>query len=625
MPDSHPRRSPRRRYALLAAAAWSAGLLAMAPAPVSAHAELVSSDPVANATLPEAPDELILTFSEPIDPATATFEILDPQQQDAGMLGDVGLDASATTATLAMPALEPGTYTVSYQVVSAVDGHATAGLFAFLVDPTGTEPPPATAPTSSSPAVDGGTILARWLALAGALIAFGALVFWLRSGARTVTALTSDPSLAAGPWLLVALGSLLAFGGLALYLSLASRPIVEALGGGHGAHGGATGFVLDFAAPFGWTPFAIAMRIGLVASLVAFVAAIGRFFNLDEASRRGRPFTATTDRALAFIGLACLALALLGMSLAGHAASLGGPLFAAFDWVHLVAVGAWIGALPAVIVLARRSRLAGAPRGPALASALRHHSGMALIAAPIVAITGLANSPLVLGASRQLVASEYGNLLLAKALLFSVALGIGAANHFVVRARARPRLQLLLGTELVVGALAVMTAAAMVTIQPAANRQPVMTSSAIGAAHFYGEAGPASVHLAVNLPAPGGQRYQVAVADAESGVPREDVQKVFLTFTPPPQGQLAEERVELETLEAPGLYGVSGAYTPVIGEWSVEVAVRRAGAEDETTTFDVPVIEAPSPRAVPPPDSGVGVPLPLAALWTLLPAGAAAW
>ena len=54
-------------------------------------------------------------------------------------------------------------------------------------------------------------------------------------------------------------------------------------------------------------------------------------------------------------------------------------------------------------------------------------------------LTGLANSPLVVDESRELVASGYGNLLLAKALLVSVAVGLGSANFFLARARPRRR------------------------------------------------------------------------------------------------------------------------------------------------------------------------------------------
>jgi mono/diheme cytochrome c family protein len=302
------------------------------------------------------------------------------------------------------------------------------------------------------------------------------------------------------------------------------------------------------------------------------------------------------------------------MSLAGHAASLGGPPFAFLDWVHLLAGGAWLGAIPAFGVVA--SRAPAGDRSATLRTAMRAHGPTAIIAAPVVALTGLANSPLVLGSTRELVASGYGDLLLAKAVLFSTAVGIGAANHLLARAD-RPRQR---------APLVVLELASLVTVPPAASRQPVLSATVLGGTHLYGSAGPSAIHAAINVAAPGNQRYQVAITDAATGQPRDDVQKVFLRFVPPAEAGLTEQRVELPPApDEPGLYGTTGALTPVVGEWVLEVIVRRSGVLDETVGFGLPVVDPVEPQLVPPPDTGIDVPAPVAALWSLLPSGAAAW
>jgi mono/diheme cytochrome c family protein len=165
----------------------------------------------------------------------------------------------------------------------------------------------------------------------------------------------------------------------------------------------------------------------------------------------------------------------------------------------------------------------------------------------------------------------------------------------------------------------------MVTGQPAATRASVLTSSALATAHLYGTAGESTVHVAVNLPTPGSARYQVAVADAATGADRTDVQRLFLVFTPPADSGLPPERVQLEEAGDPSLWAATGAYTPVVGTWHVEVIVRRVGQLDESATFELPVVVPLPPQRVPPPDTGVGVPLPLAALWTVLPTGTLGW
>jgi copper transport protein len=617
MVQARLRRIEMRRVRRAAAAVLLAMgvLIGPEPIPVAAHAELVESDPAAGASLPEPPDAISLTFTEPIDPATASVRLLGTQQDAIAGVGEVMVDAARTTAEVTVPVLEPGVYTVSYQVVSAVDGHATSGLFAFLVDPTGAEPPPTTQPTSTAPAADASAIVARWVALALALGAFGTILFWARHGAAVTP---GGGARQVAPWLLIAALCAGGFASLATYLALAARPLVEA--GTHDVH---RSFPLDFAAPFGWTPFGIAMRIALGALGVAFTIAVFRTVRLDELRRRGIEH-ATSERQLLMAVTALTALALLGMSLAGHVASLGGLPFAALDWVHLLAAGAWLGAIPAFAAVASRAPVAD--RSASLQRAMRAHGRTAMIAAPIVALTGLANSPLVLGPSRELLASGYGNLLLGKALLFSTAVGIGAVNHLLARdGRSRPRAPLVV-VELAVAAAAVLVAASLVTVPPAASRQPVVSATVLGGTHLFGSAGPSTIHAAINVASPGNQRYQVVVTDASTGQPRDDIQKVFIRFMPPAEAGLAEQRVELAAAPSdPGLYETTGAFTPVIGEWTLEVIVRRSGALDEPVEFGLPVVDPVEPQLVPPPDTGIDVPAPVTILWALLPGGLAAW
>ncbi len=614
--------SLRRAPLVLAAILWL-----LLPGPAAAHSELVSSSPVANASLTEAPSELSMTFTEPIDPATASVQLLDQNQTVIEGVGAVDAPGDATVATVSLPALDPGVYTVSYRVTSATDGHVTSGIFAFQIDPTGTVPAPTGSASSSSPSSDPASVAARWVALVAALVLFGTALFWLASARPAMGSTGIAGRGERVVWgVLGGLGAL-TVAALAIYLTLAAQPFTgEAASatGDRAAHELATssGFPLDFAAPFGSTPFAWAMRLALASGGVAFLIATGRFFFVDAAARRGERLRAWAVPLL--VGIAgAAALSLAGSSLAGHASSLGGPLFALFDWLHLLAVGAWLGTVPGLLLLARLSR--GEHRRETVIDALRRHSRIALVAAPIVALTGLANSPIVLGDSRDLVASGYGDLLIAKALLFSVAVAIGSANFFLVKRGAMRRvLQLVLG-EVLIGALAVVVAATMVTIQPAASRVPVLSTSAIGTMHLYGAAGPVTVHAAISLPSPGEQQYQLSIADAASGADVTDVQKVFMVFTPPPDSNLPAERIELKAQPPPGLWSVDGAYTPIVGDWTLGVIVRREGQRDVSTSFALPVQQPLPPQRVPPPDDGIQVPAPVAALWLVVPSGTPGW
>lgn len=581
------------------------------PVRALAHAELVSSNPAANAVLPESPSEMTMVFSEAIDAPSATIRLLDTQQRLIPGVGPVTVDPAGTTATIPLPTLRPGTYTVSYQVTSAVDGHVGSGIFAFGIDPTGTAPAPNV--TSSSTSLSSGldVIAARWLTLAAALSLAGIVIFWLFSARPALGA--SGTADVAAPWGPISVAAATTLLGLAVYLTLAARPIVA---GGHLGHGDS--FPLDFAAPFGWTPFAISMRVALLGALASFALAVTHWIAHNEARRGQREAPLRADRGWLSVMLGAAVVTLGGMSFGGHAAAEGGPLMGGIDLVHLLGVATWIGTLVGLFLLVRRAR-------PAVPEALRRHSRVAIVAAPVVVLTGLANSPLLVGDPRELVASDYGNLLLSKAFLFCVAVGIGAMNHFLVRFGGARRALPLIGFELAVGTLAVVAAAGLVSGQPSVNRRPAPAQAAEGTLHLYGEAGESSVHAAIDLPAPGNQRYQVGVADLQTGQPRTDVQRVFMVFTPPADSKLTGERVQLNEASDPGLWGATGAYTPLVGDWQVEVIVRRVGIRDESISFDLPVAEPAPPETVPPPDTGVGVPAIASTIWAWLPAGPGSW
>ena len=108
-------------------------MLAVPPAPVQAHASLVHSDPPANAILAQAPKQVRLTFSEALAPSLSSARLLDLQGQQVA-LKVVGVDpAFPSQLVLELPELGAGVYTVSFRVLSAVDGHFNQGVLVFGV------------------------------------------------------------------------------------------------------------------------------------------------------------------------------------------------------------------------------------------------------------------------------------------------------------------------------------------------------------------------------------------------------------------------------------------------------------------------------------------------------------
>ncbi|WP_298257441.1 copper resistance CopC family protein [Bradyrhizobium sp.] len=94
-----------------------------------AHAVLDHAEPRVGSTAPAAPREVVLTFSQNIEPAFSSVEVSDAK----GARVDQGKPViSATTMRVGLKPLPPGTYHVRWRVMS-VDTHSTEGNFSFQV------------------------------------------------------------------------------------------------------------------------------------------------------------------------------------------------------------------------------------------------------------------------------------------------------------------------------------------------------------------------------------------------------------------------------------------------------------------------------------------------------------
>lgn len=574
------------------------------------HSQLLSADPAPSSVVPESPTKLVLFFSEAVDPASVRLRLFNSSQREIP-LGPAHLDATGQVLTAAVPALDPDTYTVDYAVVSAVDGHPTASLYAFLVDPSGNKPPPVPPVTEPATPVDPGAVAARWIVVTAALLLVGTVLAWSVHRRSLPSEVVRRP-----PWAWLATVAAIGLAALIVHVLLAAHAAYQL----SGLLGGVIG--IDIVAPFGWTPYGIAMRVGLVA--LAFVLGVA-IVRAVLPKRRSAGGNAGEGRlALALCGAGAV-VTILALSWTGHASSLGGPVWAIVDAVHLLAIAAWFGVLPAIGLLAWQSR-GHAPGAREVARlGLRAHAPVALVAAPIVILTGLANSPLVVDESRELAASAYGNLVLAKALLVSIALGLGAANFFLARSNRRRPVLGIVAVEVVVAALAIAVGTTMVSVEPATGRPPATVNPRLGVAHLFGEGGESRVHGIVNLPEPGVQSYSFAISDLATGADRQDVAQVVLTFVPPAGSGLGSEVVLLEPAAQPWIWEAQGAYTPVVGTWTLDVEVHRGRLESDQVKLQLPVRRVLHPTPLPPDTTGSQALGAVAAVTAPLPEGNAAW
>ena len=108
-----------------------ASLLALGTANLYAHTALKASQPAAGTVVNMAPEELKLTFTEPV--RLVKVEILHMGEHALETGFKPTTEAKAEFA-VAMPLLSPAGYTVNWSAIGD-DGHTVSNSFAFTVDP----------------------------------------------------------------------------------------------------------------------------------------------------------------------------------------------------------------------------------------------------------------------------------------------------------------------------------------------------------------------------------------------------------------------------------------------------------------------------------------------------------
>jgi methionine-rich copper-binding protein CopC len=103
--------------------------LALGAGAARAHAFLDHASPLVGSTVPSAPREVTLSFTQNLEPAFSTVQVTDAN----GARVDQGkAQISGATMHVGLKALSPGSYRVHWHALS-VDTHTTEGTFSFRV------------------------------------------------------------------------------------------------------------------------------------------------------------------------------------------------------------------------------------------------------------------------------------------------------------------------------------------------------------------------------------------------------------------------------------------------------------------------------------------------------------
>jgi copper transport protein len=528
---------------LLLAGLW---LLATGPA-AAAHGNLRASDPAGGASLATPPHAVTLTFTEAPDATLSSIRVLDAGGRAVAGGRPVRVPGRPLELRVPLHGLKDGTYTVSWRTISAVDGHPTAGTFAFGVGAGGPVLPPAQAVAAAR-----ATPPPAPLAVAGRWAYYWGLVLLL--GAAASGLLVFDRRLPGRPGPLLGLAVVAAAAGLA---AMAAAALADAGVGLPRLLGSTTGL---------WLAWRAVMLAGAAGAAVGLLLA---------GPGRARP--------LVVLGVAA-AGGMLVHALAGHAA---GPsslrlLNLAVQWAHLLAVGVWIGGLAWLL-----AGLRGRARTDRRAVAVRF-SKLAGASLAVVVVTGLARSLDELGGWRALLDSDFGRALGVKLALFAGLLLLGAVNRYrLVPALQVPAGRLAAGRlrrsvrgELWLAAGVLLAAALLSELPPgasgaaAAGRRPAAAPMALTATgNDYATS--VRVTLTVSPGAAGPNSFQAAISDYDTGDPLP-VRRVELTGTPEARPGLASARLKL-VKGADGSWQGKGPLLSIGGRWNLVTIVEAGG------------------------------------------------
>jgi copper transport protein len=405
-----------RRAGLLALVAAAALAL---PAAAWAHAALLRTVPEASRTINRAPQEVRLSYSEPVEPRFAIVSVTDAQGRQVTSGSPAAAVGAPQTLVTPLRHVPEGWYLVFWRVISA-DGHPVRGAFTFAVGPNPGPPPQFQVPSLSETATTTRLLVTRWVVFLAVLSALG--LFVLRAIiARPAVRAVRGSSLRA---LTIAFGAAVALGLVAipLYVLFATAQFTLRSAWDLGdvvPAARSSGFGRDF------------LDLELVLALFAVAAAAALAVDRPEREQRSVVELLALPAALA-AGAATLLLP----ALAGHAGQksprgLSLPL----DAAHLAAAGIWLGGLIGLVVLwlsVGRER-----RGAALAVVVPRFSAVAFCSVLLLIGTGIGQAFLELPTFATLWQTSYGQALLWKIGLLSAALLLAGVNL----ARTKPRLQ----------------------------------------------------------------------------------------------------------------------------------------------------------------------------------------
>ena len=367
-----------RSRSLVAAGLAAFGMLLVTAFPAAGHAMLVASDPADRSSLDEPPPAVTLTFNEPVEVPSGGLRVFDgaAQRIDTGPI-DTG---DQLTVAVGLPSdLGDGGYVVTYRVISE-DSHPIAGVLEFTVGDA--EVVDAAVVAELFGGADAGALrvlgsILRGLGYVATLLAVGALAFVVLV-AREVDDRRAARRLGIGA------------ASVGLVVAVLAIPVQGAAVSGVGLLGALSPTVMGEVATSSFGISTFLRLVGLVGLVVSW--------------RRVLP---------GVVPAAAAGAAIASYLFDGHQQTVDpAVVLVGGDLLHLVAGAVWFGG---VVVLADALRRRDLDDDPVAAARLvARFSSVALVAAAVVAVAGVAMAVPLVGSVGALTSTTYGLTLIAK-------------------------------------------------------------------------------------------------------------------------------------------------------------------------------------------------------------------
>ncbi|MGZ4673794.1 MAG: copper resistance CopC/CopD family protein [Ilumatobacteraceae bacterium] len=529
---------------------------------VSAHAELLSSDPKPGDVLDQAPRHITLTFNESVEISLGAIRLFDGTGASIDVSAAIHPDGHHDIVEVDVPKLSNGSYVVDWRVVSA-DSHPVHAAYTFQVGPDANLAAGLLGQIISSShtgrTAEIGLAVSRSLVTAAIALVFGGLLI---CGLGIVPFGRRQTNVIGGAAVIGAIAGLLA---LPLEVGYTAGRSLSVITDGSA-----------WRAVWGTT-------IGLAWVVRALTVLVTAVILLATRSR----CRATWWQLLAIVGLVAVGTA---SAYGGHGAAGRWHYLGVFvTMLHVSAMAMWLGGLAMLVISLKSLERAAAIR----------FSSIAIIAVATIVVSGSIQALRQVGSFDALTGTSYGKLLIWKVVIVGAVLAVAAVARQSTHGRLaltttaatasvgaavteqdfdRPRLRRAVTIEAALAIAVVILTSLLMASNPSLAASSAPFSSTVTSGGYLATINVAPARVGSNV-------IHLYLSSPNSSLDQPDA--IAVTIQDPLRGV---NPITIDVTKAgPGHYTTNSATFPYAATWRL-VATARYGFNEIVFTTDVKVV-----------------------------------